>query len=225
MGLALAMLLGGWRWYEGRKNALPSPKTETIEMPPYEHVGGILTVAAVGGILGAKLFHLIEYPDQFIAFFQEPSLNAFIGGLTIYGGLIVGGLSVYLYSRHYGLKFLNVADACISCAYAGIWNRSHRLPNLRRWRLGNPQHTSPTKLVKLAARMDLELSLSKQCKRRGTFYSESDPWAIYPGYGTCLRTGVYPTSLYETQWPSFYLPSSGNLEQDSQPLDFSSLHI
>ena len=50
-----------------------------------------LTVAAVGGILGAKLFHLIEYPDQFVVFIKAPSLNAFLGGLTIYGGLIIGG--------------------------------------------------------------------------------------------------------------------------------------
>ncbi|MBT6174299.1 MAG: hypothetical protein HOH96_01960, partial [Flavobacteriales bacterium] len=109
LGIILAVLLGGWRYYEGRKNALPEPRMETTEVAPSEHVGGILTVAAIGGILGAKLFHLIEYPEQFIAFFKNPSLNAFIGGLTIYGGLIIGGLSVYAYARHYKLKFLNVA--------------------------------------------------------------------------------------------------------------------
>ncbi|MGY8917925.1 MAG: prolipoprotein diacylglyceryl transferase family protein, partial [Flavobacteriales bacterium] len=109
LGILLAILLGGWRYYEGRKNSLKEPKMKSIEVAPSEHVGGILTVAAIGGILGAKLFHLIEYPEQFVAFFKDPSLNAFIGGLTIYGGLIIGGLSVYFYARHYGLKFLNVA--------------------------------------------------------------------------------------------------------------------
>ena len=198
MGLALAVLLGGWRWYEGRKNALPSPKTETIEMPPYEHIGGILTVAAVGGILGAKLFHLIEYPDQFIAFFQEPSLNAFIGGLTIYGGLIVGGLSVYLYSRHYGLKFLNVADAsspALMLGY-GIGRIGCQVSGDGDWGIPNT-HPQPNWLSWLPE-WTWSYHFPNNVNGVGRFISESDPWAIYPGYGTCLGTGVYPTSLYET---------------------------
>ena len=198
MGLGLAVLLGGWRWYEGRKNALPSPKTETIDMPPYEHVGGILTVAAVGGILGAKLFHLIEYPDQFMAFFQEPSLNAFIGGLTIYGGLIVGGLSVYLYSRHYGLKFLNVADAsspALMLGY-GIGRIGCQVSGDGDWGIPNT-HPQPNWLSWLPE-WTWSYNFPNNVNGVGRFISESDPWAIYPGYGTCLGTGVYPTSLYET---------------------------
>ncbi|MDG2363524.1 MAG: hypothetical protein P8L80_05425, partial [Flavobacteriales bacterium] len=48
LGIILAILLGGWRYYEGRKNALPEPRMETTEVAPSEHVGGILTVAAIG---------------------------------------------------------------------------------------------------------------------------------------------------------------------------------
>ncbi|HIN42003.1 MAG TPA: diacylglyceryl transferase, partial [Flavobacteriales bacterium] len=62
LGVTLAIILGGWKWWEARKNALPVPKLEKTVVLPKEHVGGILTVAAIGGILGAKLFHLIEYP-------------------------------------------------------------------------------------------------------------------------------------------------------------------
>ena len=198
MGLALAVLLGGWRWYEARTNALPSPKTETIEMPPYQHVGGILTVAAVGGILGAKLFHLIEYPDQFIAFFQEPSLNAFIGGLTIYGGLIVGGLSVYLYSRHYGLKFLNVADAsspALMLGY-GIGRIGCQISGDGDWGIPNT-HPQPNWLSWLPE-WTWSYNFPNNVNRVGRDILESDPWEIYSGYGRCLDTGVYPTSLYET---------------------------
>ena len=92
--------MGGWHWWDSKKNELSNPQLKDVDVHPSEHIGSILTVAAVGGILGAKLFHLIEYPDQFVAFIKAPSLNAFLGGLTIYGGLIVGGISVWLYTRH-----------------------------------------------------------------------------------------------------------------------------
>ena len=198
MGLALALILAGWRWYEAHKNALPNPKTETINIPPYEHVGGILTVAAIGGVLGAKLFHLIEYPDQFVAFFKDPSLNAFIGGLTIYGGLILGGLSVYLYSRHYGLKFLNVADAsspALMLGY-GIGRIGCQISGDGDWGIPNT-HPQPNWLSWLPE-WTWSYNFPNNVNGVGRFISETDPWTIYPGYGTCLDPGVYPTSMYET---------------------------
>ena len=198
MGLALALILAGWRWYEAHKNALQKPKTETIDIAPYEHVGGILTVAAIGGILGAKLFHLIEYPDQFVAFFKEPSLNAFIGGLTIYGGLIIGGLSVYLYSRHYGLKFLNVADAsspALMLGY-GIGRIGCQISGDGDWGIPNT-HPQPNWLSWLPE-WTWSYNFPNNVNGVGRFISETDPWTIYPGYGTCLDPGVYPTSMYET---------------------------
>lgn len=198
MGLLLAIILAGWRWYEARKNSLPEPKTETIEVAPSEHVGGLLTVAAIGGILGAKLFHLIEYPDQFIAFFKEPSLNAFLGGLTMYGGLLVGGLSVYLYSRHYGLKFLNVADAtspALMLGY-GIGRIGCQVSGDGDWGIPNPS-PQPDWLSWLPE-WTWSYNFPNNVNGVGRFISESDPWTIYPGYGTCLDPGVFPTSLYET---------------------------
>ena len=110
LGILGAISMGGLHWWDSKKNELSKPQLKDVDVHPSEHIGSILTVAAVGGILGAKLFHLIEYPDQFVAFIKAPSLNAFLGGLTIYGGLIVGGISVWLYTRHLGLSFLNVAD-------------------------------------------------------------------------------------------------------------------
>jgi prolipoprotein diacylglyceryltransferase len=198
MGLLLAIVLAGWRWYDARKNSLPEPKTETIEVAPSEHVGGLLTVAAIGGVLGAKLFHLIEYPDQFIAFFKEPSLNAFLGGLTIYGGLLFGGLSVYLYSRHYGLKFLNIADAtspALMLGY-GIGRIGCQVSGDGDWGIPNPS-PQPDWLSWLPE-WTWSYNFPNNVNGVGRFISESDPWTIYPGYGTCLDPGVFPTSLYET---------------------------
>ena len=62
-------------------------------------------------MIGAKLFHLFEYPEELVRFFTDPSLSNFLGGLTIYGGLIVGGLAVYGYAKKNGLHFLHLADS------------------------------------------------------------------------------------------------------------------
>ena len=198
LGITLAILLGGWRYYEGRKNALPEPKMETSEVAPSEHVGGILTVAAIGGILGAKLFHLIEYPEQFIAFFKNPSLNAFIGGLTIYGGLIFGGLSVYAYARHYKLKFLNVADATAPSLMLGygIGRLGCQISGDGDWGIPNPT-TQPSWMSWLPD-WTWSYNFPNNVNGVGRFISESDSLAVYPGYGTILDPAVYPTSLYET---------------------------
>lgn len=66
------------------------------------------TVAA--GILGARLFHVLDYPDRFasnpakILAFQE-------GGLAIYGAVAGGFVAVAILSRIYQYPFLPVIDA------------------------------------------------------------------------------------------------------------------
>ena len=70
---------------------------------------GELTLAAfVGGLLGAKFFHILENLDEFA---QDPvgSIISF-SGLTFYGGLIVGGLAVIYYARKRGIPFLHMLD-------------------------------------------------------------------------------------------------------------------
>lgn len=198
LGILLAVALGGWCYYEGRKNALPEPKMTSTEVAPSEHVGGILTVAAIGGILGAKLFHLIEYPEQFIAFFKNPSLNAFLGGLTIYGGLIVGGISVYLYARHFKLKFLNVADATspsLMLGY-GIGRLGCQISGDGDWGIPNPS-PQPTWISWLPD-WTWSYHFPNNVNGVGRYISESDSWTAYPGYGTVLDPAVFPTSFYET---------------------------
>lgn len=110
-GIVLAAAFGGWRYYEGKKHALPKPEEREVTMHTWQHTGNITMIAAIGGIIGAKLFHLFESPEDFMAFFKNPSLESFLGGLTIYGGLIVGALAVWWYGRRNGLPFIHLADA------------------------------------------------------------------------------------------------------------------
>ena len=198
LGILGAISMGGWHWWDSKKNELSNPQLKDVDVHPSEHIGSILTVAAVGGILGAKLFHLIEYPDQFVAFIKAPSLNAFLGGLTIYGGLIVGGISVWLHTRHLGLSFLNVADTAAPSLMLGygVGRIGCQVSGDGDWGIvnSNPQ----PEWLSWLPEWTWSYSFPNNVNQMGRLIKDTDPWSIFPGYGTCLTQPVYPTSLYET---------------------------
>ena len=167
-GVLGAIALAGWRYWEVKRAQLPEPKTVERDIRPEELVGGVTAAAAIGGIAGAKLFHLLEYPDEFIAFIQQPSLNAFLGGLTIYGGLIVGGISVYVFARRNNMNFLRLADATSPGLVARLWHWPHGVPNQRRRRLGHPQPVSQARMAFVGTGLGLGLCLpqQRQCRLR-----------------------------------------------------------
>lgn len=64
----------------------------------------------LGGILGARLFHVFDYPERFI----ENPMKIFAfqeGGLAIYGAVTGGFLSVAILSRVFQLPFLQLVDS------------------------------------------------------------------------------------------------------------------
>ncbi len=76
---------------------------------PSEIMGTVTIIAAVFGVLGSKLFHILENLDQFM---QDPTGMLFsTGGLTFYGGLICAGLAVAWYVRKNGVQVGHMADA------------------------------------------------------------------------------------------------------------------
>lgn len=80
-----------------------------VDIYPSDRVGPITMAAAVGGILGAKFFAIIEYLP---AFFDDPLGVLLSGdGLAIYGGLIGGALVVFFYLRKHNIKPVPVLDA------------------------------------------------------------------------------------------------------------------
>ncbi len=109
-GILGAALFAWMRYREKEKDRLETPKWIEREVHPHEWVGNMTMIAAVGGILGAKVFHNLENIQDFMA---DPvgALLSF-SGLSIYGGLIIGGISVLIYARSKGLKWIHVADAC-----------------------------------------------------------------------------------------------------------------
>lgn len=106
------LILGGvfvyWSYTEKKKEALAKPKTVKELVHPYQVMGNLLMWAAVGGFLGAKVFHNLEYWDEFA---KDPIGGLFsFSGLTFYGGLLVGGAAVLYKAKQYGIKWIHMLD-------------------------------------------------------------------------------------------------------------------
>lgn len=81
----------------------------TERVPPGVITGTLAVIAALAGIAGSKVFHLLENLDSFAL---DPAGMLFsTSGLTFYGGLIVAGFSIAYYVRRKGLPAAGVADA------------------------------------------------------------------------------------------------------------------
>ena len=105
-GIALTYL----KYREKKKEQLPQPKEKTITIFPHDRLGDIVMVAAVSGILGAKIFSNFEEPNGWKDFIEDPFGN-FFNGLTIYGGLLLGALCVILYAKSKKIHVLHLGDA------------------------------------------------------------------------------------------------------------------
>ena len=108
-GIIIAAISLYLKWKENKATKLDAPKWIEKEIHPYELVGNMTIIAAVSGIIGAKLFHNLENIGEFIA---DPmgQLMAF-SGLTFYGGLIAGAIAVIWYGKKYKIKALILSDA------------------------------------------------------------------------------------------------------------------
>ena len=108
-GIISAIAMAYWAYYEKNSKKLAQPITKTIEVMPYQVMGNLTILAAVFGILGAKIFHNLENFDTFLA---DPigSLLSF-SGLTFYGGLICGFAAAIWYARSKNIKTIHLLDA------------------------------------------------------------------------------------------------------------------
>ncbi len=112
-GIILAAIMVYLKYREAEKQRLPNPVEVEEKVHPYQLVGTMTFIAAIGGIIGAKLFDAIEHMDRLI---EAPIETLFSGsGLSIYGGLIIGGGSVVYYAYLKKIKIVHVIDSCAPC--------------------------------------------------------------------------------------------------------------
>lgn len=118
-GVLGAVVAAFIRFREKHKTKLDKPKWEDVTVHPYELTGNFVMLAALSGIIGAKIFHNLENIDEFVA---DPigSLLSF-SGLTFYGGLIIAAIVLIWYARKNKIPALVISDIAaptILLAYA-----------------------------------------------------------------------------------------------------------
>jgi len=181
-----AGLVPGVRETVRKKDALGREKTRETDASPSILVTTFVGIAAVLGIAGSKLFHLLENLPEF---FADPARLLFSsGGLTFYGGLIVATLGIAYYVKKKGLPVPRVADAIVPTVLLGYglgrigcylsgdgdWGVCSRLSDKPGW--------IPARLwSETFPRNILERDLLAECATHGAGFS-----------------GVYPTMIYET---------------------------
>lgn len=194
-GIALAALFGWMRWREAKKEELPQIEKRKVLIRPHEHIGNVTLVAAISGVLGAKLFHLLENPKQFIQFFTDPSLDSFLSGLTIYGGLIVGGTITYFYTKKLGFKMIHFLDAAAPALIAayGIGRIGCQVSGDGDWGIVNDA-PKPDWLGWLPDWI-WAYNYPNNVNGVGTLITDGP---CFEGYCTELIPPVFPTPVYET---------------------------
>ena len=100
LALGLAFLLISWLLAK-----------EMVRHNRRPEVGGNITIAAfVGGVLGAKVYYLIDHWSDTMADFWGSVLSG--AGLTYYGGLIGGALAVIWIGKRNGFAIRTLGDIC-----------------------------------------------------------------------------------------------------------------
>lgn len=80
-----------------------------LAVPPQEIVTDMTFMVLIAGIVGARLFHILEHTDQFML---DPAGMIFSrSGLSIFGGLILGTIAGGICVRHWKLPLRPLLDA------------------------------------------------------------------------------------------------------------------
>ena len=151
-------------------------------------------MAGFFGVLGSKLFHILDYWDEFV---QNPAGMFFSGsGLTVYGGILLAGIAILLYARHKGLNGAHLSDAVapgLMLAY-GIGRIGCYLSGDGDWGVCSSLADKPGWIPGLSVERDVPATTSAWAAIDPVLFN-----AVERGAECAIAnpTGVYPTMLYE----------------------------
>ena len=118
-GIILSLLFLGWMYFRKIQRAKNANLISKV-IRPADHVPDITIMSAVFGIIGAKLFVILENEKAWTGFLRNPIEQLFSGsGLAIYGGLIMAFIAVYFYLRKVKLAPIHVMDAAAPALIIG----------------------------------------------------------------------------------------------------------
>lgn len=108
-GIVLAAVFGYLKYRSGRKQELAKEERREVIVMPHQRVPDFTVMAAVAGLIGAKIFHNLENWGDFV---QDPvgALLSF-SGLTFYGGLIVASIVIIRYAQARKINILHLIDS------------------------------------------------------------------------------------------------------------------
>jgi prolipoprotein diacylglyceryl transferase len=107
-GVIGALLFAGYTYLADRKQRVKDPETTLVQIKPEENMGLFTMAAFIAGLLGAKLFHILENLSEFN---EKPLASIFaFSGLTFYGGLICGGGMVLYYAWKKRISVFHMLD-------------------------------------------------------------------------------------------------------------------
>jgi phosphatidylglycerol:prolipoprotein diacylglycerol transferase len=113
---------------------------------------GIVAVTVVAGIIGAKLWHVLDSPAEFQV--DGWAVLWSTGGFAWFGGLVAGILALWLQGRQVGLRGLRMLDLAspaaaigyaigrIGCLTSG--DGDYGIPSNLPWAMGFPNGIDPT---------------------------------------------------------------------------------
>ena len=114
-GVIGAILLAGLKYWEKKRMERTPPVEKTITVWPHDRIGDITIVAAISGIVGSKLFALAEDVDRLTQgeITIGDLINSFFSGsgMAIYGGLIIGFFTLWIYLRSKKINFVHFLDS------------------------------------------------------------------------------------------------------------------
>ncbi|WP_348696848.1 prolipoprotein diacylglyceryl transferase family protein [Duganella fentianensis] len=88
-----------------------------LSRPPQEVVSDFIIVVLIAGVLGARLFHILDHLEQF---FADPlGMLLTRSGLSIFGGLIFGTFAGMLCARRWRLPITPLLDAAAPALMLG----------------------------------------------------------------------------------------------------------
>lgn len=191
----------------------------------HQRISEIVMIAAIGGLVGAKIFNAFETWDDFI---RDPISSLFSrSGLTFYGGFIVATAVFYYYARKHKITFAHLCDSAapaIMVAY-GIGRLGCQLAGDGDWGIYNSAYVTDAQgQLQQVSQADGKAALVHYHDLfhfdTTAIYAPAPSWApdwlwaqnyprnvgnegirlaecIHPDYCAVLPVGVFPTPVYE----------------------------
>ena len=113
--VAIALIVGTWlatKEFLRLEQLGVLPKTIATaagRIPPNQLVSDLVLICALFGIVGARIFHILDYPVEFLS---DPLSMIFTrSGFSIYGGLVFGMIAGICYLKIYSVPITPALDA------------------------------------------------------------------------------------------------------------------